>query len=145
MLASEYSVFRADELLAMGAVHVLTFGPWLVSGGEINPRLLTGDYMHYHEPRCALGMIAPGHYVVITVDGRYDGARGVYIEWLAARMQEIGVTEAINLDGGGTTAMVFMGLQISRVASAKPSGAYSRKVTSMLGFGVSETVADVDD
>ncbi|MBN1776859.1 MAG: phosphodiester glycosidase family protein [Clostridiales bacterium] len=145
MLASEYSAYTAWEFLTMDAVHVLSFGPWLLSGGEINPRLLTGEYMHYHEPRCALGMIAPGHYVVITVDGRYDGARGAYIEWLALRMQEIGVTEAVNLDGGGTTAMVFMGLQISRVASAKPSGAYTRKVTSMLGFGTSEAVADLDD
>lgn len=140
MLASEYSVYRADELLAMGARQVLTFGPWLVSGGEINPRLLTGDYMHYHEPRMALGMIAPGHYVVIAADGRYDGAKGVYIEWLARRMQEIGVTEAINLDGGGTTALVFMGLQVSRVASATENGGYTRKVTSMLGFGTSDAV-----
>ena len=140
MLASEYSVYRADQLLSMGAVQVLTFGPWLVSGGEINPRLLTGDYMHYHEPRMAFGMIAPGHYVVIAADGRYDGARGVYIEWLAQRMQDIGVTEAINLDGGGTTAMVFMGLQVSRVASATENGGYTRKVTSMLGFGMSDAV-----
>jgi hypothetical protein len=145
MLASEYTAYTADALLDMGTVHALSFGPWLISGGEINPRLLTGDYMQYKEPRCALGMIAPGYYVVITVDGRYDGAKGAYIEWLALRMKEIGVTEAINLDGGGTTAMVFMGLQISRVASAKPSGAYTRKVTSMLGFGTSEAIADLDD
>jgi len=140
MLASEYSAHTAWDFLSMGAVHVLTFGPWLVSGGEINPRLLAGDYMHYREPRCALGMIEPGHYVVITVDGRYDGAGGAYIQWLALRMLEIGAAEAINLDGGGTTAMVFMGLQVSRVASAKPSGAYTRKVTSILGFGESEAV-----
>jgi len=142
MLASEYTAYTADALLEMGAVHVLSFGPWLLSGGEINPRLLTGTYMHYHEPRCALGMIEPGHYVVITVDGRYDGAAGAYIEWLALRMQEIGVTEAINLDGGGTTAMVFMGRQISQVSYSKSDGSHTRKVTSLLGFGTSEAVAE---
>lgn len=140
MRAYDYNAYTAQEYLAMGAVHVLTFGPWLISGGVINPKAISDSYMHYHEPRSAIGMIGPGHYVVLTVDGRYGGAKGVYLGWLALRMREIGVTEAINLDGGGTTALVFMGLQLSRVAAAKPSGAYTRKVTSMLGFGVSDTV-----
>ncbi len=142
MLASEFTDYRADDFLAMGAVHVLSFGPWLVSGGEINPRLLTGDYMYYHEPRMALGMIAPGHYLIIAVDGRYDGARGVYLDWLARRMHEAGVMEANNLDGGGTTALVFMGKQISRVATAKPDGRSTRQVMSLLGFGVSNAVSE---
>lgn len=142
MLAYDFSAFRADEYLDMGAVHVLTFGPWLLSGGEINQKVLSDSYMHYREPRSVIGMIEPGHFVVITVDGRYDGARGVYFSWLALRMYEIGVTEGINLDGGGTTALVFMGKQLSRVASAKSDGSNTRQVTSMLGFGTSDAVPD---
>ncbi len=142
MRAFDYNEYTAQEYLAMGVHDVLTFGPWLVRGGEINPKLLNGTYMHYREPRCALGMIAPGHYLILTVDGRYDGAKGTYIDWLAARMHEAGVTEAINLDGGGTTALVFMGTQLSRVASAKPDGANTRKVSSLLGFGTSSAVPD---
>jgi exopolysaccharide biosynthesis protein len=140
MQAFDYNEYTAEEYLAMGAHDVLSFGPWLVRNGEINPKLLNGTYMHYREPRCALGMIAPGHYLILTVDGRYDGANGTYIDWLAARMHEAGVTEAINLDGGGTTALVFMGTQVSRVASAKPDGTNTRKVNSLLGFGTSDAV-----
>ncbi len=140
MYAYDFSAFRADDYLEMGAVHVLTFGPWLISGGEINQKVLSDSYMHYREPRCVIGMIEPGHFVVITVDGRYDGAKGVYFSWLALRLYEIGVTEAINLDGGGTTALVFMGNQLSRVAAAKSDGSSTRQVTSMLGFGTSDAV-----
>ena len=140
MFAYDFSAFRADDYLDMGAVHVLTFGPWLISGGEINQKVLSDSYMHYREPRCVIGMIEPGHFVVITVDGRYDGAKGVYFSWLALRLYEIGVVEGMNLDGGGTTALVFMGNQISRVAAAKSDGSSTRQVTSMLGFGTSDAV-----
>ena len=144
MRAFVVNAHTAAEFLDMGAVHVLTFGPWLISGGIINPMVSSDTYMYYREPRSAIGMIAPGHYLIVTVDGRYTGAKGVYFSWLTKRMQEVGVTEAINLDGGGTTALVFMGVQLSRVSTAKPSGANTRRVTSMLGFGVSEAVPEVE-
>lgn len=140
MRAYGYKEYHAAALLEMNAVHVISFGPWLIRDGGINPLVLTGEYMQYHEPRCALGMIAPGHYFVMTVDGRHPGAVGAYFGWMATRMQEVGVTEALNLDGGGTTALVFMGTQISRVSSAKPDGTNTRRVSSMLGFGYSDTV-----
>ncbi len=142
MYAYDFDEYNANEFLEMGAVQVLSFGPWLIRGGEINPRVLSGTYMPYHEPRCALGMIEPGHYVVITVDGRYDGAKGARFNWLATRLHAMGVTEALNLDGGGTTALVFMGEQISRVASASADGTNTRRVACMLGFGTSETVGE---
>lgn len=142
MYAYDFDEYNANELLEMGAVQVLSFGPWLIRDGELNPRVLSDTYMPYHEPRCALGMIAPGHYVVITVDGRYDGAEGALFSWLANRLYDMGVTEALNLDGGGTTALVFMGEQISRVASAKADGTNTRRVACMLGFGTSEAVGE---
>ena len=47
-------------------------------------------------------------------------------------MLEHGVTEAMNLDGGGTTALVFMGEMINK------SDKSPRSVGSMIGFGVME-------
>ena len=141
MKAFDYWEHDAADFLAMGAAQVLSFGPWLLKDGGINPRVLTGDYMQYHEPRCALGMIAPGHYFLLTVDGRYTGAIGAYFSWLAERMRQVGVTEALNLDGGGTTALVFMGEQISRASAANTDGTQARRVCSVLGFGVSDAVA----
>ena len=36
-------------------------------------------------------------------------SKGVYFDWLADKMLEKGAVEALNLDGGGTVALVFMG------------------------------------
>ena len=142
MAAYAFDAYTAEEFLTMDAVQVLSFGPWLLHEGEINDLVLDDSYMHYHEPRNALGMIEPGHYFILTVDGRYEGAIGVYIGWLAERMREVGVTEAINLDGGGTTALIFMGMQISRVSYSKPDGTNTRRVSSLLGFGTSDAVPE---
>ena len=139
MRVFDFGEYSADEYLEMGAEHVISFGPWLVKDGELNPRVLTETYMHYHEPRAALGMIAPGFYVVVVVDGRYDAARGAYFSWLARRMYAMGAVEALNLDGGGTTALVFLGTQLSRVSAGKPDGTNTRRVSSMLGFGTLDT------
>jgi hypothetical protein len=140
MKAFDYNAHTAEEYLAMGAVDVLAFGPWLIMDGELNERVLSDKYMPYNEPRCAIGMLEPGHYVVITVNGRYKGAAGVRIRWLTWRMAEIGATEALNLDGGGTTALVFMGTQLSRAGTAESDGSNRRRVSSMLGFGYSDIV-----
>lgn len=79
-----------------------------------------------------MGMIAPGHYLVLTVNGRSGTSKGAYLTWLAERMLSRGVTEALNLDGGGTTSLIFMGEQVN-VGGAGSSSI--RKVTSIIGFG----------
>ena len=42
----------------------------------------------------------------MVVDGRQAESRGVYLEELAMMMLEFNCEEAINLDGGGSSAMV---------------------------------------
>lgn len=89
-------------------------------------------YYHYLEPRCALGMIEPYHYIILTVKGRVKSSKGVYLNWLAEKMLEKGAVEALNLDGGGTVALVFMGNILNK------TGNTMRGVTSIIGFGVAE-------
>ena len=129
----------AEEYLAQGAVHVFSFGPWLIREGKINEKE-AGDeavYLKYAEPRCAMGMVEPYHYIFIVVgvpDGnKYTGVRG---NWLIAKMQEYGCTEALNLDGGGTACMVFNGKTIiqGRFRDEK------RPLGSMIAFGPLEAV-----
>ncbi len=103
----------AEEYLSMGATQVYSFGPWLLSEGEINPEVLDEKYYPYNEPRVAMGMIEPYHYIMIVVRGRPDSTyAGVHLDWLAQKMQELGCTEALNLDGGGTAIMMFNGKTI---------------------------------
>ena len=105
--------FTAEEYLAMGAKQVFSFGPILLSEGQINPEVLNPKYYPYNEPRVALGMIEPWHYIAIVVRGRPKGQyQGVHLDWLAQKMQELGCVEALNLDGGGTATMMFNGKMI---------------------------------
>jgi len=126
------NAYSAQEYLDMGAVQVFAFGPILVQNGEMGERIQDPTYYHYREPRCALGMIEPNHYMVLTVSGRTDTSKGAYLTWLAERMIFLGVTEALNLDGGGTTSLVFMGERVYADCSGTTS---VRDVSSIIGFG----------
>ncbi|MDF9841785.1 MULTISPECIES: phosphodiester glycosidase family protein [unclassified Paenibacillus] len=108
----------SDELLAQGVTNTLSFGPILIQDGQI-----TSDFssvkidtnfgnrsIQNANPRTAIGMIAPNHYVFVVVDGRNEGySRGMTLTELAELMQDLGATEAYNLDGGGSSTMYFMG------------------------------------
>ncbi|HNW87973.1 MAG TPA: phosphodiester glycosidase family protein [Candidatus Limiplasma sp.] len=129
----------ADEYLQMGAQTVLSFGPWLVKDGETNP--LLAKYFKTREPRSAIGMVEPYHFVVVSVEGREKRSRGVGVQWLADRMQELHATEAMNLDGGKTCCIVFMGKKLD---TTNPTGAVrsGRSVSGMIALGTSEQVPD---
>ncbi|WP_434752231.1 phosphodiester glycosidase family protein [Paenibacillus amylolyticus] len=105
------------KLLAEGVTNTLSFGPILVQNGDI-----TSDFSSVKidnnfgnrsiqdaNPRTAIGMIAPNHYVFVVVDGRQDDSRGMTLSELAQTLKELGATEAYNLDGGGSSTMYFMG------------------------------------
>ena len=137
MKAYEANTYKAKELLDMGAVHSFSFGPMLVSEGEINPKIIDLDsgYSRYREPRNAIGMIAKNHYFLITADGRTEETKGVHLNWMAYRMKQVGVIEALNLDGGGTTALIFLGEQLNHVNKNMNREKNSRQVNSLMAIG----------
>ena len=65
-------------------------------------------------PRTAIGMIEKGHYVMVVSDGRTSESAGLTLYQLAGVMKDLGCTEAYNLDGGGSTTMVFNGNVINK-------------------------------
>lgn len=134
MKANVSDAYKADEYLAMGATNVFAFGPALILDGEIPEYILDEKYYPYHEPRMAIGMIAPYHYMIVAVEGRDDGSKGARNDWMAHKMKELGCTEALNLDGGGTAALMFMGEVLNR------SPRNMRSINSLIGFGQSEAV-----
>ncbi|WP_054942006.1 phosphodiester glycosidase family protein [Paenibacillus ihuae] len=108
----------SSELLAQGVTNTLSFGPILIQDGQItsdfsNVKIDTNfgnRLIQNANPRTAIGMIAPNHYVFVVVDGRNEGySRGMTLTELADLMQDLGATEAYNLDGGGSSTMYFMG------------------------------------
>ena len=125
----------ADELLEMGAVNVFSFGPIIIRNGKINEQLYT--YYRSTEPRQVLGMVEPGHYWLISVLGRMQSSRGTMLQRIAEMMKEKGVTQALNLDGGNTLALVFHGKILHGKATYKKKTFY-RTVTSLIGIGYTD-------
>lgn len=100
----------ADTLVREGAWQVLTFGPALINGGQVAVsssdevgRAMTSN------PRTAIGQISEGHYLLVVSDGRTKESTGLSLRQLAELMQSLGAQIAYNLDGGGSSTMVFQG------------------------------------
>ncbi len=139
MLAMGRNAQTLDEYIAMGAYDLLAFGPVLVHEGEVN----SAAFEHYgweRAPRTAVGMVSPGHFVAIMVEGRHEDSRGWNTATLAEHMAALGVTEALNLDGGQSATMIFMGKQIIRVGESESHTAKPRKSVEVLGIGQSAQV-----
>jgi exopolysaccharide biosynthesis protein len=108
----------ADQLVADGVWNTLSFGPTLVEDGEIVDGIdkvevdtnFGNHSIQGNQPRTAIGVIDTNHLVFVVVDGRSAGySRGVTMTELAQIMQDLGATTAYNLDGGGSSTMVFDG------------------------------------
>ncbi len=132
------SEISAEELLAQGAWDVLSFGPALVQNGEIS----VSEYDEVgramaSNPRTAIGIFEDGHYVFIVADGRTGDDDGLTLYELAAFMQSLGVQTGYNLDGGGSSSMVFMGTVINTpTANGRKSGERSVSDIVYIGYGV---------
>ena len=106
---------KGEEYLAMGATDVFSFGPVMLRDGEIEPSLVKNNA--HLEPRATIGWIAPNHFFCIIAEGRHKGSKGCGLDPIARRMQEVGVVNAINMDGGQTAVLVFLGRQINQTGS----------------------------
>ena len=105
--------YTAEEYLEMGATQVFSFGPILISDGKITDQVLNPKYYPYNEPRVAIGMVEPWHYVAIVVRGRPKSSHvGAHLDWVAQKLMDKGCMEALNLDGGQTATMIFNGSMI---------------------------------
>ena len=130
--------YPSDSLPFSSAYHwdvrdALHAGPVLISGGEID--LNIEDEVFFNtpvagvQPRSAIGYTKDQHLVLMVVDGRQAESRGVYLEELALMMSEFKCIEALNLDGGGSSAMVADSRLLNR-----PSGrTIQREVMSAIG------------
>jgi len=85
-------------------------------------------------PRTAIGMIAPLHYVFVVSDGRTNQSAGLSLYQLAEFMQSLGVQVAYNLDGGGSSTMVFQGKVINNPTTNGRTIA-ERKVSDIVYIG----------
>jgi phosphodiester glycosidase/sporulation related protein len=116
--------------LARPGTTVVNGGPLLMKDGvvhitqqrdgmqQVNNPSFDYGWVLQRNPRTFAGTDARGRTLFVTVDGRQLGELGLSIAETAAVARSLGMIEAINLDGGGSTAMVIRGSLISHPSDA---------------------------
>lgn len=92
---ARFGITGAGWILANGAANTSTWSNWSDSFKARNPRTLIGWNAT--------------HLFLVAVDGRSAASVGMTFQEMADFMLSIGATDAINLDGGGSTTMVVDG------------------------------------
>jgi hypothetical protein len=87
--------------------------PQLIKDGKIDitwqEEKTTKSFVETRHPRTAVAKLKDGKFLMITVDGRSESSGGISLNDLAAYLLELGATDAMNLDGGGSTTMFLDG------------------------------------
>lgn len=132
-----------EALLAEGVTDTYSFGPTLMLDGAIDRTGRRGA-LGAMNPRCGIGYVEPGHFIAITVDGRQSSySRGVSMKQFAHLFYINGCTLAYNLDGGSSTAMVFMGEYLTQHRGTGSD--IQRPWADAILFGESDAVPTVQD
>ena len=105
----------AQELADSGAREIFSFGPALVNHGKV--QVFAGEEVERAQitnPRTAIGILGPLHYLMVVSDGRTRESRGLSLFELAEFMQQQGCDIAYNLDGGGSSTIWFNGRVLNK-------------------------------
>lgn len=116
---------------------VVNGGPQLVRDGQLYVTQRRDGMVHpddpsfqygwvlQRNPRTFIGVDRSGRTVIVTIDGRQVDALGTSILETAKVAKALGLTQAMNLDGGGSTAMAVGGALVgspSDAAGERPVG-----------------------
>jgi len=91
-------------------------GPYLIKDGKvfIDNEKFSKSFLYMKAPRTAVGYTKNGSLILLTVDGRQEGTDGATLPEVAKLMKELGAHNAMNLDGGSSTQMVYKGRVVNR-------------------------------
>ena len=92
--------------------------PQLIKNGKIEitweQEKSSKAFVETHHPRTAVAKLKDGKFLMVTVDGRSVESGGISLPDLAAFLLEMGATDAMNLDGGGSTTMFLNGKIVNK-------------------------------
>ncbi|WP_405150538.1 phosphodiester glycosidase family protein [Sphaerisporangium sp. NBC_01403] len=109
-------VSAAPTLVEDGRIHIDA-----ATEGTVDPADLSFGYAwaNNRQPRTMAGIDRQGRLLLVTVDGRLSGgSEGFTLAEGAAFMRSLGAVRALNLDGGGSSAMVVGGALVNRPSDA---------------------------
>ncbi len=87
-----------------------------------------GEGFYGPHPRTMLGKCADGTVYMVVMEGRMEGASGFSLENMVALAEDLGMTDAINLDGGGSSTLWVTGAGVIN----KTSDGSVRKVPNII-------------
>lgn len=103
--------YSTSELLNMGVVQAASFGPQLIVDGKDKVTNAINEAYGW-APRTAIGQESDGKVVMIITDGRFyhnKTHRGASMKDMADLLKKYNVVNAMALDGGGSTTMIYKG------------------------------------
>ena len=103
-------------------VQAFTFGPALVENGERAHEEYKRADGGARKPaqRMVIAQDGPLSYVIVCCEGPDNkNSKGLTLEEMGQFMLDLGVETAYNLDGGGSTTMVFNGSKINALSTSK--------------------------
>jgi len=95
---------------------VMSAGPIMIHEGQIC-KIDSVTFNLNRHPRTAIGITKNYHIILVTVDGRHKNAAGMNIPELTTLMKNLKCTDALNLDGGGSTTMYIKGKNANGVVN----------------------------
>ncbi|MBC7473545.1 MAG: phosphodiester glycosidase family protein, partial [Candidatus Sericytochromatia bacterium] len=105
------------------AFNAIGGGPTLVRDGGINItsqlEKFKPDIAEGKAPRTSLAILKNNKILILTVDGRQESSKGMTLEELAYYLKTYEANNAINFDGGGSTAMFYNKDLINSVSDPK--------------------------
>ncbi|MBB2482795.1 phosphodiester glycosidase family protein [Bacillus sp. APMAM] len=115
-ITGKYSV---NQLLNLGVSDAVSFGPQLIVNGvnRVTPAI---DGAWGWAPRTAIGQAKNGDVIMIITDGRFywnKTHRGASMSDMAQMFEKYQVTNAIAMDGGGSTTMIHNGKLLLKPAT----------------------------
>jgi hypothetical protein len=108
----------------------------LRGGADVAPK--TGKFAETQHPRTAVGIADNGkRLVMVVVDGRRKDRVGMKLTELADLMKSLGCTDALNLDGGGSSELALRNPETGQLeVKNSPSDFRERAVGSVLGVTI---------
>jgi exopolysaccharide biosynthesis protein len=131
-------IVSSTEALSNPAVNELVSGGQIIVSNGLPVHYPTPFAVHRH-PRTAVGLDRAGNrLLLLVVDGRQPQLSvGMSLDELAGEMIRAGCDRALNLDGGGSSTLVYRDPADQRLKVVNsPSDGHPRSVADVLGFVV---------
>ena len=125
--ADDYSAYTGKLAQAVGASHVI------LKNGAAATLSVGTEFSDTRHPRTAAGVTDDGTIVLLVVDGRQPAiSNGASLVDLAHIMASFGCTDAVNLDGGGSSTFIVKNEKGELVTENSPSAGSLRSVANGL-------------